>query len=96
MAVQRDPNKHCLELHRNLYGQQQAGRVWNEYLLKKTSLDLTVEGEKDFLGVHVEETNGSYTTIQPLLTVQILSKLRINEATASQPKFGTHLDYQSQ
>ena len=78
--------------------------------LKKTGLDLTVEGDiKDFLGVHVEELNGSYTITQHLLTSQILSKLRINEATASkptpvekilrpgegQPEFDKHFDYRS-
>ena len=55
--------------------------------LRAASLDLTVEGDiKDFLGVHVEEKNGSYTLTQPLLTVQILSELRItDESTISKP-----------
>ena len=52
---------------------------------RNKDLDLTVKGDiKDFLGVHVEETNGIYTITQPLLTVQILTELRITyKSTAS-------------
>ena len=30
-----DPEEYCLQLHKNLFGQKQAGRVWNKYLVKK-------------------------------------------------------------
>ena len=30
-----DPNEYVLKLHRNVYGQKQAGRVWNKYLEHK-------------------------------------------------------------
>ena len=30
-----DPNKYVLKLHRNVYGQKNAGRVWNDYLVDK-------------------------------------------------------------
>ena len=32
--VKGDPHSHVLKLRSNLYGQKQAGRVWNEYLKK--------------------------------------------------------------
>ena len=30
-----NPNDYVLEIHRNIYGQKQAGRVWNKYLVSK-------------------------------------------------------------
>ena len=30
-----DPKDHVLRVDRNVYGQKQAGRVWNKYLVKK-------------------------------------------------------------
>ena len=30
-----DPRDYALKLHRNIYGQKQAGRVWNQYLVQK-------------------------------------------------------------
>ena len=30
-----DPRDYVLKLHRNIYGQKQAGRVWNQYLVRK-------------------------------------------------------------
>ena len=30
-----DPSKYALHIHKNIYGQKQAGRVWNQYLVKK-------------------------------------------------------------
>jgi hypothetical protein len=29
-----DRSTHCVKLMKNLYGQKQAGRVWNDYLVK--------------------------------------------------------------
>ena len=37
-----DPRDYVLEIHRNIYGQKQAGRVWNRYLMGK------LVGELDF------------------------------------------------
>ena len=31
----KDPDDHVLKLNKNVYGQKQAGRVWNKYLEKK-------------------------------------------------------------
>ena len=30
-----DPSNYALHIHKNVYGQKQAGRVWNQYLVKK-------------------------------------------------------------
>ena len=30
-----DPKEYVLKIHRNIYGQKQAGRVWNKYLVDK-------------------------------------------------------------
>ena len=30
-----DPSDYALHIHKNIYGQKQAGRVWNRYLVKK-------------------------------------------------------------
>jgi Reverse transcriptase (RNA-dependent DNA polymerase) len=30
-----DPKDYVLQLHRNMYGQKQAGRVWNQFLVAK-------------------------------------------------------------
>jgi hypothetical protein len=35
-----NPNDHVLKIHRNIYGQKQAGRVWNQYLVRKLVKDL--------------------------------------------------------
>ena len=32
--------EHALKLHRNVYGQKQAGRVWNQYLVSKLTQEL--------------------------------------------------------
>jgi hypothetical protein len=34
--VEGDNSKDCvLQIHRNIYGQKQAGRIWNKYLVDK-------------------------------------------------------------
>ena len=79
--------------------------------LRRVGLNLKVEGDiSDFLGVHVEESNGNYNITQPLLTVQILSELRMADASTiskptpmdkilrpgeKQPEFDKHFDYWS-
>ncbi|KAI2497837.1 hypothetical protein MHU86_16671 [Fragilaria crotonensis] len=35
-----NPNDYVLKIHRNIYGQKQAGRVWNQYLVRKLVKDL--------------------------------------------------------
>jgi Reverse transcriptase (RNA-dependent DNA polymerase) len=35
-----DPKDYVLKIHRNIYGQKQAGRVWNQYLVRKLVKDL--------------------------------------------------------
>ncbi|KAI2497426.1 hypothetical protein MHU86_17084 [Fragilaria crotonensis] len=35
-----NPNDFVLKIHRNIYGQKQAGRVWNQYLVRKLVKDL--------------------------------------------------------
>ena len=35
-----NPDDFVLKIHRNIYGQKQAGRVWNQYLVKKLVRDL--------------------------------------------------------
>lgn len=34
-GIKGNPKDHVLKLHRNIYGQKQAGRVWNKYLVRK-------------------------------------------------------------
>lgn len=33
--LEKESKEYVLKLHRNIYGQKQAGRVWNQYLVKK-------------------------------------------------------------
>ena len=33
--VEGDQDQYALQIHRNIYGQKQAGRVWNQYLVSK-------------------------------------------------------------
>ena len=35
-----DPRDYVLKLHRNIYGQKQAGRVWNQFLVRKLVKEL--------------------------------------------------------
>ena len=35
MQVDGNPSDYCLQLHKNLYGRKQAGKVWHDYLLQK-------------------------------------------------------------
>jgi hypothetical protein len=35
-----DPRNYVLKIHRNIYGQKQAGRVWNKYLVNKLVKEL--------------------------------------------------------
>ena len=35
-----DNNEYALKLHRNIYGQNQYGRVWYKYLTKKLLMEL--------------------------------------------------------
>jgi Reverse transcriptase (RNA-dependent DNA polymerase) len=35
-----DPKDYVLKIHRNIYGQKQAGRVWNQYLVRKLVKEL--------------------------------------------------------
>jgi Reverse transcriptase (RNA-dependent DNA polymerase) len=44
-----DPKDYVLKLHRNIYGQKQAGRVWNQYLVQK------LIGELEFKQSSVDE-----------------------------------------
>ncbi len=37
---------YVLQLHKNVYGQKQAGRVWNKYLVKKLTTELKFEQSK--------------------------------------------------
>ena len=34
------PEDYVLKLHKNVYGQKQAGRVWNKYLVRKLTKEL--------------------------------------------------------
>ena len=38
MQVDGNPLDYCLEMHKNLYGQKQAGRVWYDFLASKLTL----------------------------------------------------------
>jgi hypothetical protein len=40
LADGSNPNDYVLKIHRNIYGQKQAGRVWNQYLVRKLVKDL--------------------------------------------------------
>ena len=35
-----NPKDYVLKLHRNVYGQKQAGRVWNQFLVRKLTTEL--------------------------------------------------------
>jgi hypothetical protein len=41
-----DPKEYVLQIHRNIYGQKQAGRVWNQYLVKKLVKELGFKQSK--------------------------------------------------
>jgi hypothetical protein len=41
-----DPRKYVLQIHRNIYGQKQAGRVWNKYLVTKLVKELGFKQSK--------------------------------------------------
>ena len=41
-----DSNEYVLKLHRNVYGQKQAGRVWNQYLVDKLINELHFKQSK--------------------------------------------------
>lgn len=41
-----DPRDYVLKLHRNIYGQKQAGREWNQYLVKKLTGELGFKQSK--------------------------------------------------
>jgi hypothetical protein len=41
-----DPKDYVLKLHRNIYGQKQAGRVWNQYLVSKLVKELDFKQSK--------------------------------------------------
>ena len=34
MGEDIDPNDYVLQIHRNVYGKKDSGRVWNQYLTK--------------------------------------------------------------
>jgi hypothetical protein len=40
------PQDFVLQLHKNVYGQKQAGRVWNQYLVNKLTKELKFEQSK--------------------------------------------------
>ena len=40
LADDSDPRDYVLKLHRNIYGQKQAGRVWNQFLVRKLVKEL--------------------------------------------------------
>ena len=41
-----DPKEYVLKLHRNIYGQKQAGRVWNQFLVTKLVKELGFKQSK--------------------------------------------------
>jgi hypothetical protein len=41
-----NPKDYVLQIHRNIYGQKQAGRVWNQYLVKKLVKELGFKQSK--------------------------------------------------
>ena len=41
-----DPKDYVLKLHRNIYGQKQAGRVWNQFLVSKLVNELNFKQSK--------------------------------------------------
>jgi hypothetical protein len=41
-----DPRDYVLKIHRNIYGQKQAGRVWNKYLVNKLVKELGFKQSK--------------------------------------------------
>jgi Reverse transcriptase (RNA-dependent DNA polymerase) len=61
-----DPKEHVLKLHRNIYGQKQAGRVWIQYLVKKLTGKL---GFKQFKVMNVCSTEDAPFMSFTLMTV---------------------------
>jgi Reverse transcriptase (RNA-dependent DNA polymerase) len=41
-----DTKEYVLQIHRNIYGQKQAGRVWNQFLVKKLVKELGFKQSK--------------------------------------------------
>ena len=41
-----DPRDYLLKIHRNIYGQKQAGRVWNQYLVQKLTKEIGFKQSK--------------------------------------------------
>ena len=47
VKVEGNVNDYVLKLHRNIYGQKQAGRVWNDYLVKKLLKEVGFKQSKE-------------------------------------------------
>eukprot|EP00804_Cyclotella_cryptica_P010723 CCRYP_005513-RA/>CCRYP_005513-RA protein AED:0.34 eAED:0.34 QI:0/0/0/1/1/1/2/0/152 len=77
---------YCLKLPLNIYGQNQAGRVWNQYMLHDSGLNIEDQGHPaDYAGVNIKKTSDvTYESTQRALIDAIIDDINIGASYTKQ------------